>query len=276
MINEFKDEIPIVFVMDRNYIPFATVATHSLLKNSLHNLKIYWILPKKDLLLASECVKKLNTNRPNKLRVNISLIGANTDMFNTWKESGHILKSTYYKLLIPYCIEHKKIIYIDCDTLVLGDLIDLYSIDMGEFAFGGVPDPIGAITTKMNFDSTDVYINGGVFLMNLDALRNDNFFEKCNEIYELHQEKITWCDHCIINKYAEHKKYILDSKWNKQIFSGRTSDKDWESIISEESPTIKHFLGDIKPWNKGCNPKIKDFWWGYAKELNIFSRSGDE
>ena len=71
MINEFKDEIPIVFVMDRNYIPFATVATHSLLKNSLHNLKIYWILPKKDLLLASECVKKLNTNRPNKLRVNI-------------------------------------------------------------------------------------------------------------------------------------------------------------------------------------------------------------
>jgi lipopolysaccharide biosynthesis glycosyltransferase len=37
-----------------------------------------------------------------------------------------------------------------------------------------------------------------------------------------------------------------------------------------------HFLGHIKPWNKGCNPKVLDFWWSHAKELNIFKRGGDE
>ncbi len=262
--------------MDSNYIPYATVATHSLLKSSVNNLKIYWILPKENLLLASEYVKRLKINHPNKLRLNISLVGANTEMFSTWKEMGHIHKSTYYKLLIPYCIDHKKIIYIDCDTLVLGDLIDLYETDMGEFAFGGVPDPDGAITTKMNFAKADTYINGGVFLMNLEALRNDNFLEKCKDIYEIYQEKITWCDQCLINKYAEQKKYILDSKWNRQVFSGRTDDKVWESIISKERPIIMHFLGHIKPWNKGCNPKVLDFWWSHAKELNIFKRGGDE
>ncbi len=262
--------------MDGNYIPYATVATHSLLKNSISNLKIYWILPKENLLLASEYVKRLNINCPNKLRVDISLVGINTEMFSTWKEIGHIHKSTYYKLLIPYCINHKKIIYIDCDTLVLGDLIELYKTDMGEFAFGGVPDPVGAITTKMNFDKTDTYINGGVFLMNLEALRNDNFLEKSKDIYEIYQEKITWCDQCLINKYAEHKKYLLGSKWNRQVFSEMTDDNVWESITSEEGPTIIHFLGGTKPWNKECNPKIMNFWWNYAKELNIFSRGSGE
>jgi lipopolysaccharide biosynthesis glycosyltransferase len=276
MNKELKGEIPIVFVMDRNYIPFATVATYSLLCNSESNLKIYWILPKEDLLLASKCVEKLNKSLLNKLRVNISLVGVNTDIFNTWKENGHILQSTYYKLLIPYCIDHKKIIYIDCDTLVLGDLMDLYDTNMGEFSFGGVPDPVGASTTKMSFDSADVYINGGVLLMNLEALRNDNFFEKSKNIYEIYQEKITWCDQCLINKYAENKKYLLDYKWNRQIFAGHTDDKTWELIATEEAPKIMHFIGPIKPWKKGCNPKIIDFWFTYGKEIDLFKMAHSE
>ncbi len=270
MNDELKGEIPVVFVMDRNYIPYATVATHSLLLNSLNNLKIYWILPKEDLLLASACLARLNINRPNKLRGNISLVGVNTDMFSTWKESGHILQSTYYKLLIPQCIDHKKIIYIDCDTLVLGDLMDLYNTDMGEYAIGGVPDPWGSSTTKVSFDNTDVYVNGGVLLMNLEVLRYDNFFEKSKDIYEIYKEKITWCDQCLINKYAENRKYILDSRWNRQIFSGHTDDKTWELIVLKESPKIMHFIGPIKPWKKGCNPKIIDFWFNYGKETNLF------
>lgn len=276
MTIRLNDEIPVVFVMDRNYIPYATVSAYSLLRNSLHNLKIYWVLPKEDLLLAGEFLKKLNINLPNKMRVNILLIGINTESFNTWKENGHISKATYYKLLIPYLIDQKKIIYIDCDTLILGDLIDLYESNMREFSFAGVYDPVGASTTKMNFIKTDTYINTGVFLMNLEALKNDNFFEKSKDIYKTHQDKITWCEQCIINKYAEQKKYILESKWNRQIFSDRTDDKAWESIISKECPTIMHFVGRVKPWNKGCNPDISDFWWSYAKELNIFKRMDGE
>ena len=106
-------------------------------------------------------------------------------------------------------------------------------------------------------------------MLNLETLRQDDFLKKCEGIYSAHHVTITWADQCVINKYAEEKKLILESKWNRLIDSNNTSRIIWEKVVNVESTNILHFVGSIKPWQQWCNPVMADFWWGFAKNLEM-------
>jgi hypothetical protein len=117
--------------------------------------------------------------------------------------------------------------------------------------------------------SGDPYINAGVLLMDLDALRNDRMLEKSREIYLKYADDIVWHDQCIINKYAEGRKLVLHSGWNRQITPAAISEATFKSILTEENLSILHFIGPIKPWQKWCNPCVGDFWLSYAERIGI-------
>jgi lipopolysaccharide biosynthesis glycosyltransferase len=256
--------IPVAFCFDANYAPYAAVSTFSLAKNSSSPLKIYWVT----LLEFLDNAKFLQEGLK-KFDIEVTIISINFDHFKEWKEVKQITKAAYLRLLLPNIIDEKKLIYLDCDVLVLSDLLELYEEDMGEFSIGGIYDSVGGATSRVSRDSNDIYINSGVLLMNLEVLRRDDFKNKCEVIYDVHQDNITWLDQCIINKYAENKKLIVDEKWNKQIFPNSTNHTSWQQIISSGNARIIHFVGPIKPWCQWCNPVIADFWWKYANQLSL-------
>jgi lipopolysaccharide biosynthesis glycosyltransferase len=263
-IEEITNPLPVVFCFDAGYAPYAAVATYSLFKNSCTPLKIYWIIPSKDFESAK--VIRNSLTRPN---LEINIITSEDDRFSSWKQHGHISKAAYLRLLIPNLLKEDRAIYIDCDTLILDDLSSLYATDLRGFAIGGVLDPVGANSSHVPRSSSDSYINSGVLLLDLKVLREDNFIEKCEEINSMYYDTIIWLDQCIINKYAEDRKLLIDSKWNTQIFAHITSEKKWQEISSEKKPYVIHFLGGCKPWQKICPTYISDFWWAYAKDLNL-------
>ena len=248
------------FCFDNKYAPYATVATYSLIKNSKIPLKIYWVTFSEDIECANAHLKYLK-----KFSHEIVILDAGNH-FQGWKESGHITKATYLRLLLPTLINESKLIYLDCDTLILSDLNNLFKIEMKEFPIGGVLDPGGSRTSKLPRNSTDVYINSGVLLMNLDVLRNDHFLKKCETIHSTHHDTLSYGDQCVINKYAEERKLILESKWNSLIWAG-TTEVSWDEAVG--SANILHFISGHKPWKKSYNTKIADFWWGYANHLEI-------
>lgn len=259
------NQIVLVLCFDLNYANQAAVASYSAIKNSSSPIKLYWIVPGKDF----EAITKLKDHLKS-FDFKINLIKANENAFIEWKVMGHINHSSYLRLLIPDLINEEKIIYIDSDTLVLADLSEIWHNDMDELTIGGVKDNEGAINlTKISWLAGDVYINAGVLIMNLEMLRRDNFFSKCQDIYQKFEEKIVFLDQCIINKYAENRKYILDKKWNFLILAELVLESKFNAIISSDSPKIIHFAGGVKPWQKWCNPTIADYWWDYAKELAI-------
>ncbi len=263
-IEEMTQPLPVVFCFDASYAPYAAVATYSLFKNSFTPLKIYWIVPLNDLDNAK--VIRNYLTRPN---LEINIIASEDDRFSSWKQHGRISKATYLRLLIPTLLKEDRAIYIDCDTLVLKDLSSLYATDLGDFTIGGVLDPAGANSSRVPRSSSDSYINSGVLLLDLKLLREDNFIEKCEEINSMHHDTITWLDQCIINKYAENRKRLIDLRWNTQVFANGTSEKKWEEIIADRKPYVIHFVGGYKPWQKRCPTYISDFWWTYARELNF-------
>ncbi|QWD92705.1 hypothetical protein ICV00_08580 [Polynucleobacter asymbioticus] len=112
-----------------------------------------------------------------------------------------------------------------------------------------------------------IYINSGVLLLDLNSLRNDGFREKCTALYEIYKDYLKMPDQCVINKYAENKKLILDKSWNIQIPANLISKDMWESETM--GAAIIHFIYDTKPWMKWCNPTIFNFYWEFIQRVGL-------
>lgn len=258
--------IPVVFCFDANYANYAAVATFSAFSNSVAPLKVYWLVPSSDLEMAN--LKKLSLSV---LGVNIFIKPVDSKHFQDWKEVLHITRGSYLRLLIPETVEEDKVIYLDSDVIVQADLSPLYSTDLETFAIAGALETAaGGENSNMPLSKPVRYINTGILVMDLKRLRQDGFFLKCKDIYEKYTKQITWGDQCIINKYIESGKKILEPCWNHYVSLGKNpSHEKLGTKGTESSPGILHFLTQDKPWHKSYPPHIGDLWWKYADKLQL-------
>ncbi len=258
----------VAYCFDRGYAAFAAVSTYSLFTNSGKNIQVYWVVPQEDQPFAVEARHSFADD----LKKNITLVSAETSMFANWKELFHFTRGMYLRLLLPQLIPEDKVIYLDADTIVQSNLNNLYQLELGENLIAGVVDPGGKDSRVPRLEN-DPYINSGVMLMNLNAMRLDHSIKKFTAIYERFQELATWPDQCLINKYAEGKKLVLNEKWNRLLFSNGVTESQFLKISNKKHACIMHFIGPIKPWQKWCNPCITKFWLAYASRLDALTIS---
>jgi lipopolysaccharide biosynthesis glycosyltransferase len=142
-----------------------------------------------------------------------------------------------------------KIIYMDVDTIVMGDIEQLYDIDISSHEFAGVRDYLGKVFINHN------YINSGVLLLNLKKIRNTGLFIKCR--HQLRIKKFPFPDQDTINAMCIDKVF-LPSKFNDQ----RKLHKD--TIVRHYCKTVRwlpffHTI-NVKPWDiQGMHEKHKVF-----------------
>lgn len=180
----------------------------------------------------------------------------------------------YLRLMIPAMIQDSRAIYIDADTLVLSDLGPLFSIEMGDKWIAGRLDPQSATAAHtLPRSPGDPYINSGVMLMDLDALRRDDMFEKSKIVYRENEERLFFPDQCLINKYADGRKIVLDTKWNRMVFAPDFTDAGFNEMLAAENPAVLHFVGDVKPWKDNCTTAaIVGLWRHYAAQGRVVDR----
>jgi lipopolysaccharide biosynthesis glycosyltransferase len=258
--------VPVVFCFDKNYSDHAAVSIYSLYANSKTPIKVYCVVPATDI----SAIPSIGILRE-KYSINIEIVPGDVSVFDGWKVSGHVTSAAYIRILIPRLIEEKKVIYLDSDLIVLADLLELYKTPVEKVLLAGAIDQGGAAAkSTLPRDKSDTYINSGVLVLNLEALRKDNSIQKCSEINFRYKDYLgKWPDQDIINKYAENKKKILDPKWNRPCRSNQINSKDWEEI--KNNSNIIHFIGDEKPWTEWCNPRVAEFWWGWANKVGLDS-----
>lgn len=257
-----SNRIPVVLCFDTKYAPYASVATYTAFIKSSCHINFYWIFSSDDATIARKNFDNLTSRG-----IHITLIEVESRRLPAWKESRHITKAAYIRLLIPDLIPEEKIIYLDCDTITLGDLSELYSIDMQESPIAGAFDRAGGETSKIPRLENDIYINSGVLLMNSSTLRKEDFFDKCAEIYKEFHQSATWLDQCLINKFAEGRKLILPTRWNTQTHANLATRDEWNKMLASNEIKILHFVGRTKPWTAWCNFWVSDLWWEYADQV---------
>ncbi len=131
-----------------------------------------------------------------------------------------------------------KLIYLDTDVLLSGDIGEFFDIDINDYDLAGVRDHYGRIFIYPN------YLNSGVMLWNLKAIREKGIFRRATELCR--NKKMLLMDQSAINKYAK-RKLILPPRFNEQHKNHP------DTLIRHFSMRIRwlpHFKTEkIKPWN---------------------------
>lgn len=128
----------VAYRFDRHFAPYAAVSTLSVITSSKTPVEIYWCVDQRDTQHLAAYIEAI----AKKAAANIHVVPVDIGEFLTWKTVHHFTPATYLRLLLTEVLPLDKLIYIDADTLVLGDISDLFAIDLDERVLAGVPDPV--------------------------------------------------------------------------------------------------------------------------------------
>ena len=185
-----------------------------------------------------------------------------------------ISKMTFARLMIPNVMPESvsRILYIDSDTLTLGDLSSLFVEELGDAPFGAVLDGIDPLIKQNDPRCAGAprvasYFNAGVLLINLPAWRNCRISERALEFLEAHPET-QFADQDALNVAGDRLWHALDAQWNYQ----KHREAQIEELDATLRPRIIHFVTGAKPWRAKVLNLNSDLYDRYRNRTN-FSRS---
>ena len=285
-----KTAIPVCFSTDENYYLYLAVAIKSLIVNKKADTEYDIIIFETglDSQQKSELLR-LSTNDTSIRIFDISGISEKYGIKN-FMTINHLKESAYYRLLISEILsEYKKVIYLDCDLIVLTDLSEMYNVDIkNKYAavvkdyfvsclFSQKEDFIQYAKDVLNIDNLDLYFNSGVMLFNLELIRLNNVQKKLLDIAKINNRYFH--DQNVLNSCFFNKCVYLDGKYNVQwhLFfkEGCFPPEIWAKYLKELSaPKILHYTSQRKPWKDLSLPNA-DIWWKYACMTPFYDRIKD-
>ena len=266
----------IAYAPDDKYINQTVVSMVSAVENNKeHEIEFIIIYS----ILSVESIDKLKSVKDCKLR----FLQVDENIFTALPLSHWVTVQAWFRIKLPdMCPDLDKILYLDCDTLILGNLEELFNTDLSGKYFAGVKDVWGVkkYCKRLNMTS-GVYVNSGMLLLNAEYCRQENFFDKIVDFANNNAKIIEFCDQDSINKVADENKVVLHPRFNFMDTWWRggyyefSPEEEQKYLNAKESPVIAHLTGP-KPAFKGCGNKFKDKWWEYAKMTNIYTELKDD
>jgi lipopolysaccharide biosynthesis glycosyltransferase len=164
----------------------------------------------------------------------------------------------WYRVFLPQLLPMlDRVLYLDCDTLVVDDLSELWDLDLEGRYLGAVNN---AFEPGMERHATDLglrsaadYFNSGVLLLNLERMRADGV---TGAILECARTRpLIWPDQDALNLVLGARRLPLDPRWNcmNVLFYGSapTAFSAGVARAAAARPAILHFEGPqmAKPWH---------------------------
>ena len=216
----------VCYIADNDYVQHTMVSMASLLANKFPTSK--WVVYVVCDNVDSENKKMLSRFDQDGFSV-VLIDYKNTFTKKDYEFGKYISASTYIRLNLPSMFpKMDKVLYLDGDIIITGDMSELYGLDISSYAMAGSID-YGVCITSTTWDNVEYirktlpnyereYMNAGVLLMNLTELRRINFEKSCQKLYNERTDFI-FADQDIINFALVGKKRILPIYWNCPILA---------------------------------------------------------
>jgi lipopolysaccharide biosynthesis glycosyltransferase len=254
----------VVFCADRNYLPYFGVTAYSLLShNSALGIAI---------VLVTDEVDEANQRRLDRLAsefdapISVYRISArDRDVLAGVKPHGHLGIATYFRLLIPQAVpeEVTKVLYLDSDMIVDGDIAGLLDGAGADKVVGVCPDPVGRRLTRR-----PGYFNAGVMVIDLARWRELDVSGKAIR-YASSGAHLPYCDQDALNEVvAADWIQWLGLEYNYMVYDRLKPELQQElrhAAGGVRAPRILHFAGQIKPWHGWYLAEHKEKYFDYAR-----------
>ena len=244
----------VVFAGDYAYIRQIETAMKSLCRHNSH-LKIYLLnqdIPQEWVSQIRIYLQEMGGDL-----IDCKLIGSQYKM-NWSNKLPHINHMTFARYFIPDFVTEDKVLYLDSDLIVTGDLTNLFELDLGENYLAAARSCFGA----------GVGFNAGVLLINNKKWKLDNIRQQLVELTEKEHENVGEGDQSILNILFQNSCYQLEDTYNFQIgFDAGAAEKNHAFIFEiplTPLPKILHYISPDKPWKQFSVGRLRNEWWKYS------------
>lgn len=179
-----------------------------------------------------------------------------------YRARAHFNRANLYRLglekLAPS--DCHRVIYLDADVIVVRDLRELWRIDLQGNPIGGTIDAFAYFDFDVRFPAQwgldpngGTYINSGVLLIDLDAVRREKWFTKTIDFSAEHGEDMPFADQDAINYVFWGHCLLLPVEWNtirERAIANIDASLPPQKRLNGRPPAIVHFSHKFKPWRK--------------------------
>lgn len=254
--------INVALTIDSGYAMPAAVAIRSTAKHTLGRVTFYVI----GRGLSEDTKTKIQQSIIDQTNQTIVFI----DLPSSLASSDSLPDGmTWGKIAMVSLLPVERVLYLDADVLIRGDLKELWDTDLEGKPIAAAADvglPAGHDSEGVN---GIVYFNAGVLLMNLAVIRG-----RLKDLYAdaARMKNSTHQDQDALNVHFKENWRPLSLKWNAQGLGTyaryRMPERDVLPLEEMEDPKVVHFTGALHPSvAEVLNPFVQPYGakpWGYA------------
>ena len=271
MLQSPAETLHIAAACDESYaMPMATMlASVAANLHPLRRANVYVLESELSDATKQKIAGDLPTDRIDVQWINV-LAGRLGELRGTLRSFDTVSLASYYRLLLPEVLpkEIHKVIYLDCDLVVLHDLGALWDLDVratcllavGELAAlsrfvsssAGIP-----LYRELGLPPDLPFFNSGVMSINLERWRKLLVMQRAIKYIREAGMRLRWHDQEALNAVVAGDWTALDPRWNVTMHVFRGS-QDAAIQALTRSPYIVHYNAAIKPWHH-------DFSYGFGE-----------
>ena len=266
--------VPIFYATDEKYAPFLSVSLTSLIANTDPTADTTYRILIVHRGLSEESQQLFRQMATDRIAIElypmesylIEAINSDRNKLN----ADYVTMTIYFRLFLSEMFpEIDKAIYLDADTIINADIAQLYRIDLGHDLIAAVADNFVAANPETVYYSEeglgipcDQYVNSGMLLMNLKAMREGHFTERFVQLLNKYHFESIAPDQDYLNVMCNGRIHYLDRRWNNMTGDGTEG---------PDHPRIIHYNLFGKPWHYRDAP-LADYFWRYAEGSAYYPR----
>jgi lipopolysaccharide biosynthesis glycosyltransferase len=251
----------IAFGVDRNFCPHLAATIASIVQHTPDRALTFFILHSG---VEAALRERVEVVAPGARFLWLEVTDGDVPEF---ADNRHFTRATLFRLglerLAP--ADCRRVLYLDSDLTVLGDVRHLYRMDLkGEPLAAAVDafiDPV-AFAARWELAQGSEYFNAGVLVIDLERVRAERLFSKAAAFMARHNPPFN--DQDALNWACWGRWTRFDVTWNAQrhmaipsLIAGLSQDKR----LNGRPPQVIHFTGPEKPWIAGVYHPWSWLYW---------------
>lgn len=268
----------VLYVYDDSFAEIAAVSIKSMVAHTHKDIHLFLVednVSIQNMARMREFINEIGVKVTYLVKPEIS------EFFNikikTARWGDNIFTRLFLKELLGKNSNIDKLLYVDCDTLIVDSIDELYEENIENYLAAACLDYMGDLHKQIiGVDKKAPYYNSGILLINVQKWINSNVQNQFIEYMNIHNGKIEYPDQGLINSVLGNEIKVLHAKYNMitvayefsydEILIFRKPSFLYSRDVFEEghkNPCIIHFTSSFlsyRPWFVECNHPYADEW----------------